>query len=804
MNSTRQDQLRLRLTAFFFNNRADALRSEMYRALCLASLAGAQDPKSVDQIADDVISMLGGSVDKSDSLRTVLSDELSTLNQRGEADIADGRYSLAQDHRPQVPDEEVETKILTSIAQEIKSIALSITPTLSANQIGRLEKFFFEAATLIADNRLPLITRPKGSPRADLTDEGLIIAVSELRIQHELDQFTDADKFIISVFIRPTKLMGEFLHRLYQVTVIMALLGWDPSLEYLQNQVLARVSLYLDSNILFVLMQSSNPLHIFARNLLTATRNDLGVRIAVHQNTLNEYEQVIEWANSQFEHVQQTLKDVARICISDGVDPADYLENSIHTDYLSLNLNHVDLGSWQRYVNAVSREAVEEEIKALGMYIDKSSAFVPNEEFDSIRDAMRRASKVQVKRGKRKDIKLDTHHDAQIFHLISSSRSRSPDGELSLGFDKYLLTLDGSLIFFLREYGIPWTETFFMFPNQWYELSFPFFRVKYANQAEFTSAAASLAFSPAFPTLAQLMPLQLCSYVFELGGTNLSMASLRETVQSAVEGRFLEKLDPSNTDLRSKEESKLQVQRLIAEMEAKQRGELDKAQEEISGLREEGESLMEEVRGLGSTKVELDERVKRLKGQVKKYPTREAEIAAVREIYEEDIAERKQTIRDREATIEDFQERIESIENREEDRAKREQAEKERERAEKEREQAERRAQLEGVRTLVITILMIAGLLVSAALLIDLSQALWVILASLLLMSVGTVLFQRPARLRLAFISYSLGTIFAAYFILNERELSSLLWIIPMAWQVVIFGLNRVMDRKFDRIQPLD
>ena len=60
----------------------------------------------------------------------------------------------------------------------------------------------------------------------------------------------------------------------------------ERNLEYLKDNVLKGKTLYLDSNVLFALMLKSHSLNVFLESLLTASINDLGVKIKVHEQTI--------------------------------------------------------------------------------------------------------------------------------------------------------------------------------------------------------------------------------------------------------------------------------------------------------------------------------------------------------------------------------------------------------------------------------------------------------------------------------------------------------------------------------------
>ena len=324
MTTSQYDLLRQRLTAFFFNSRGDALRGEMYRVLALDALSHLPSPSSLPTIATHITTALGAAPDGSAGLEAVLSEELRVLEGKGLVVSLEGGFALAPDS-PQVLSSLESTQLtLEPVAQEIRSIAATIAPSLGEKALRDLEMFFFDAANIIATSQVPFLTRSQATSEYT-PDLDIAAAVSECRSRYSVDNYLDGDVFISKAFLSPTPVVNAYLYSLYQVSVSIHLLAWDPSLTFIRDEVLSRIELYLDTNILFVIMQPSNPLHQFMRALLRATRNDLGVRVHVLEATLGEYEGVLRWAHGQFEQYQRTLRDVARLCKRDGDAPADYL-----------------------------------------------------------------------------------------------------------------------------------------------------------------------------------------------------------------------------------------------------------------------------------------------------------------------------------------------------------------------------------------------------------------------------------------------------------------------------------------------
>ena len=76
---TRHEEVRLKITAFLFNNRANALRGEMHRALCLYVLSEMAEPCMPEEVADLIVSLLGRDVGAPRGFVAIVLDELRGL-----------------------------------------------------------------------------------------------------------------------------------------------------------------------------------------------------------------------------------------------------------------------------------------------------------------------------------------------------------------------------------------------------------------------------------------------------------------------------------------------------------------------------------------------------------------------------------------------------------------------------------------------------------------------------------------------------------------------------------------------------
>lgn len=639
------DEVRYKITAFLFNRRADALRTEMYEALCLHVLSEVSDePCSQEKVVELVEYALGVYVQNTNALRLLVTETLQNLVDNGVLLCEAGLYSLRETESTQLPDDAGQERLDETIFAEIERIAHSLNPILSRKQIVLLHDFFMQVSDLVVQHQQRFISMGYGV--SDITPDLLDISgvFAECVEKYGIEEFIDAEEFMRRALLHPSETLTRYLNTMLQVSVITQLLAWDPSLEYLRTTILSDKTLYLDSNLLFFLMEATNPLHQFLVSLLKASHEDLRVRLVVLESTLQEYERTINWANSFFQENHRHFRHIAHICLKEDLDPGQFdLENALFVDYMRKNLEHIDLGTWQSYLHSIRPAALRSLLSILSVKVSTQPLpFVPEQEFWLIKDAMLKASQIHVdlSKGKRR-LKRDVEHDAKMYHLIKSCRTKGKAGDSSLGYDTYLLTLDGSLVHFTREMDIHYMDTFFMYPNQWYELAFPFLRLSMKDNTDFASGLASLVFSSAFPALASLIPLELCSYVFDLGGTDLPLSSVRGIVDALLERRLVESLDPSSTSEREREKAKLEIKRMIVEEERKTREEFHQLEEQAEFLEEKKVKLENQLAALEEKKLESSEELAGLEEDLRQYGGLHTTSEQIRTQFEQSVVEMK-------------------------------------------------------------------------------------------------------------------------------------------------------------------
>lgn len=809
---TTHDKIKTQIVAFLFNSRADVLRGEMFRALCLHVLNEIDTPCDLEQLTDLVGYAIDASVRKSTGLQTVISDEVTTLVKEGKVVFKDGLYSLDKLEKNPLPDNQEEKELRKVLLEEITNIARSINPDISKAHINKLFDFYIAVCDIVAKERM-LKMAQAGKINLNYTDFGeLSETIEKVKIEYDINNITNSEKFIDQCFIQQNEILSNYAFTLIQVNVIMQLLTWDPSLEYIRENILKGKTLYLDTSILFPLMLNSAPTHDFINSLIIASIQELGVNIKVHDDTLKEYDSVIKGREAQFTDRKLDLKQLAMIAKKENVSPRDILDDDIFSDYLSVSLDHVDPGSWQRYTNDIGVDSLKQRLTKLGVSIDRQYMFVPNEEFYKIQANMKRASVEHSRRNKRSTSKTDVTHDSRLYYLLYKIRQQS-SAKLSIGFNTYLLTMDGSLIPFTQLQGIPWSETYFLYPNQWYELAFPFLRVKISENPLIPKNFASMAFSNVFTKLENLIPLQIFGYVFSGGGVDLSLKSVQSVIEALYEQRLVERLDPSNKNITDREEAKLKLQRMIAEK-------MIEENEQIGQLVQKGKLLRQENKSLDSVLYKKHDDIKKLEDEALH---KEIEISRI----EEQILN-KRNIADIQSSTEDLRKRLESDQQRQIDEItsyynkelERSEEESQRQRElneinqqelyelrsnvtgiraileksqeEKEKEEVRRIRLADRLKKIIVTAFMLFGILLAIILLNQISASIGVVIISVFFMVFGITSYHAIKNLWWSFISFSFGILLTSGVLLSFYKLETFLWIIPMAWEVLLIFVERV------------
>ncbi len=784
--------IQFKITSILFNRRADALRDEMYRAMCLSILGEFDSPRGCDQIIEEIIAIFGIQEDATESLRTILIEEINRLVEDGKIEKnQENQFFLVKDAKEKNQNNSLPQDLTVIINEEIKTIATNIKNDITDAEIKILNDFYLEVTDVVAKHQVYFAAKGSKIQEIDPTDDNIQNLVSECVNRYKVADIIDLEKFIQRSLIRPSERLADYIYKLLQVAIISQLLTWDPSLDYLRTKLLAGKKLYLDSSILFCLVLETHPLHTFLKSLLTACKKELGVILNVHETTINEFQLVVDAYNSRFINENKLLRDIAKSCKLNNNDPADYLEASIFVDYVSKNLEHIDLGSWQRYYNSISRKSLENSIKSLGISIQHDKIFVPTDDFWRIKDALARAGKTQLERGKRKFEKTNLDHDARIFHLISNLRKKN-GGDLSLSYDTFLLTMDGSLPFFLKEFGIPWTETYFMFPGQWYQLTFPFLRIPMDRKHKFSLGMAFMAYSTIFPSIAKLVPLELCEYIFEQGGSNLSMGSVSTVTEKLLEERIITSLDPLNKDIGKKEVAKNEVQRIIAQQEMVQKKSLVKLEQEKYGLESTRKELVDSIEDLEREqkssqliKDSLEQEIAQLRielDEIKK--SSQMEVVTKSEILNnqnELQSENNETNKALENQVQILTKKFEDLEKEKEDSRKVELRKKEHNK--------------EIITKTIISAFLIPGLLLALSFMISSQIGLNLILITMLSMLIGLVVFVLFKSPLISYSIFACGACLFLYSYLTKTQDNLAYSFIPLGLQIIGIIVERVVDK---------
>ena len=767
-NLSPYETIRLKITAFLFNRRADALRGEMYRALCLGVFTNNDETLNKDEIVKRVASALGKNVKITDSLKTIVYEELRQLEKDGFLLINDSGYEVDRNADAnailELQEENPKKALESTLYEPIKTLSLTINPSVKPALVKKLVGFFIEAASLIANDQTNSLAKGKygqdKNGEKNSVDE-LNIQIENLWDDYEIENL-DYELFITKALLHPEGELATFLYKLVQVNIISQLLSWDPDLEFIKKSVLSNKVLYLDSSALFLIMQENHPLHHFFISMIRASQHDLGVKFKIHQSTLKEYKSAVDAADVENRYSYKTLKEMANICRREGTSPFDILESSILADYVIGNSEHIDSGSWQNYIAKITGRRLHETLAYTPIEVDKTPIHTPDySKFKEINSLMLKASERQVHRRKRGYPKKDTDHDAKLFYLISGTRRKSIEnqGEISVGYDKYLLTLDGSLVYFSNLYRIPIADTYFIYPNQWYEITFPFLRLNPDELPQIVSGLTSMIYSRAFPKLTSLIPLELCKYIFENGGLGLSLGSIRAVAESMAEERLVDSLRTNNDDLKKQEEAKLRVERIVAEERMKKDKELQDAQKKAQELLETHKNLAGEVKVLSDEKEKIFDEVSKKQIESGKIDELKAQMLKMKSEYESLLADTKNNF------LDEIKKSREYSDN--EINALKEEKRKER---------------LQN-RKLISTILMTFGLIGGLIWLLSANVSHWWFIGFVVLMFIGTLAYYSTAKIIVLILTCLVG--FMVVLLSTQTRIDSFLAIGGLAWSIV-------------------
>lgn len=114
---------------------------------------------------------------------------------------------------------------------------------------------------------------------------------------------------------------------------------------------------------------------------------------------------------------------------------------------------------------------------------------------------------------------------------------------------------------------------------------------------------------------------------------------------------------------------------------------------------------------------------------------------------------------------------------------------------EKEALKDSKQRQAQRLRKITIIGLMLLGLLVLLLIQLLLSSGLGYIIVSVSFLVIGIVLYQGDQTWG-AFITYGIGLFISVGTIWTIKEFNAVLWIIPMLWEIIIYGTDRLFVRE--------
>jgi len=603
------NQAMLKAFRLLFNQRAQALRGEAYEKLCVLVLD--EDAQTggkgltQDEVAEKLAALLG--VAPTEGLRTIVTQTLHDLGKQEKTQTGgDGRLTLdaAYSHRVR-PEIEV-SGYEDALNGDIVATSRVFAPVMGDEERGVFVDVFKQAVHRMGDYQANFIARVFSN--ADHVDSSpdMYASLKQDLADKGLEDKVDFDALIVGLFHNPRPAPRSYITWWIQGKVLFEILGNNPDLDEVRRTAVAGKTLYLDSNVLFALFIDKHQFHDFVTHLLAASRDELGVALRVHKLTLDEFHGAVDYQDQQFSAQNAIIRDVVRLCKESGADPADEIEEPLIADFIRANRGSTNIQQWRRFVEPLNPLRIKARLRELKIEIDNTYCRLPADEYEELKGIFQEASYKRARSNPGKRHKHNPGHDAMMFRLITDTRKRISE-HVHISHDKYLLSIDGSLPLACQMLEQPLDETYFLFPSQWYEVVFPFLRVDAVDMARSEAALAAMLSGIMFPTLRQLVPLEMYEYIFAVGGDTLQFPAVKNIALEAEEERRQD-IQAHRHPL-DRERARQDMQRRVLEARLE-------SDEKVIAARAEMEEASSAVAALTQKEQELSQRVEALNEQV--------------------------------------------------------------------------------------------------------------------------------------------------------------------------------------------
>jgi cation transport ATPase len=251
---------------------------------------------------------------------------------------------------------------------------------------------------------------------------------------------------------------------------------------------------------------------------------------------------------------------------------------------------------------------------------------------------------------------------------------------------------------------------------------------------------------------------------------------------------------------------------MIAKEEVQRKKSVQELERKAETLRKEHEFLEGDVKRLSDDKETLVKEVIEKEADIQKYGSVEAKIETIISKHEEEkrelqaqhsaelnklqqasiqeIQEREQRITDQDKSLAELQGMIENMEKTLESMGRKQ----EEEQKEKDKRKIEQIKRMATLKKSIVTGLMVVGLVVSFLLLLQFNIQTWVIIASIILMALALPIYHWSSLS--ALVIYGLGMLIASGVIFVTLKFETLLWIIPMAWEFLMFWIDHGLGKQ--------
>jgi hypothetical protein len=436
------------------------VKIETYSSFALAALVS--NPEGVSSTTPEISSRLESSFGLKDLSPAILDDALHSLAQRGLALITSGRWELTAHGRRTITSEQERTKrtydgIYTAYLAKIgETVGFILDDQQAAVVRAVLEDSLFEVFDSLSRSTAAYLS---GSTSPEIQNQiGAVLrkhsdSLGDFVVEHAREIRDALAPAAIQLFSSPTP---EFSQGLLQIAIQHAMwriLGLDPELRGLREDLLKGAAILLDTNILIAGLFEGSTSHDQTNWFLEATRS-VGATLAVSGYTIAEFNDAVRFADSLYRRNAGVSIDLSLI------------NNEITKTYIDKYRRSV---AWDDFLEA-RRDALPEFLKTWGVSVIPIETHpLDSKDVDAVSDLIRRSKEDAYHEPPATVLR----HDARNILLVQVLRKIAPES----AFDSpWFVTRDSRLrdadSVIAAKQGFPRRST--MSPVTWFEVIYPY------------------------------------------------------------------------------------------------------------------------------------------------------------------------------------------------------------------------------------------------------------------------------------------------------------------------------------------